>query len=302
MKKHVIFPKNFVSDELIKLTSKFIDETLTPVADEFDLDFSQIKYISPSAVGLLDNLIGWLENQGVTINVEAVTFNKEKMCPISFLRDAGFFEKYLENAEEEYRIVESKYILPINTLKSSNYEEWSNKFSLWISSILEVEVSEVASITAAVKDILNNVSDHANIDTCGIFGQYILSKKQFYISISDFGVGIPYNVKHYLNNNFDDLESLKWAMVEGNSTRSTPKNRGAGLHFLLSNIVQNNCGTLRIFSNRAKIICKSSESGIQLEGIENKISHPGTLILIKLDKHQLMNNLDEKEEFTWDEL
>ncbi|MES3712834.1 ATP-binding protein [Staphylococcus ureilyticus] len=301
MEKTVKIPQNVESKDLMKLTSEFVDIDANPISNEFKLDFSELKYVSASAVALLDNLIGYLENKDVKISVSGIEF-KEKMCPISFLRDAGFFEKYLDEPNEIFRIKKTKFIYPIESLNSTNYEEWTERFSYWISSIIGVDKNQIATLTVAVKEILNNVNDHANITTCGIFAQFIEEEKKFHISISDIGVGIPYNVKKFLNDDISDYETLMWAVEEGNSTKSTPRNRGVGLNYLINNIVENIHGKVEIYSNKANIICKNKGNGIYFYGSDNNIMHPGTLILIKLNKEEILNNLDEEEEFSWEEL
>ncbi|WP_436950067.1 hypothetical protein [Staphylococcus xylosus] len=301
MGKTIKIPQNVESKELMKLTSEFVDIDANPVSDEFILDFSGLKYVSASAVALLDNLIGYLENKDVKIGVTGIEF-KAKMCPIAFLRDAGFFEKYLDEPNDIYKIKKSKFIYPIKSLDSSNYEEWTVMFSYWIAGIIGVNKNQISTLTVAVKEILNNVNDHANITTCGIFAQFIEEEKKFHISISDIGVGIPYNVKRFLKDDISDLETLRWAVKEGNSTKSTPRNRGVGLNYLINNIVKNIDGKVEIYSNKASIVCKNNENGIYLDGSDNKLMHPGTLILIKLNEEKLLSNLDNEEEFSWEEL
>ncbi len=299
-------PRDFTSKKINEITNHLIDDKLSPIVPKVLFDFQNLRYISPSAVALLDNLIGWLESNKVTVYIININIKEKKMCPINFLKDAGFFKKYLDSElNEQYLMIpkECKTILPITNLTSNKYEEWSKKFEHWYSYNLGVSKVEVASIVAAVKDILNNVTDHANITSCGIFAQFIENQDKFYLAISDFGVGIPTNVKRFLkDDNLEDVTALKWAVEEGNSTKSTPRNRGVGLHVLLKNVVINCEGIVEIYSNHAKIICKKGNDGLELVEVRQELRYPGTLILIKMNKSNALSCLDQKEEFVWDDL
>jgi hypothetical protein len=99
-----------------------------------------------------------------------------------------------------------------------------------------------------------NVFDHAN-SPVGLFccGQHFPKKHLLKLTLVDFGVGIPTNVRRHFKAKHDlDPQTLagqscmEWAFRRGTSTR--PGGRGLGLDVLRS-FVQLNDGHLEIFSN-----------------------------------------------------
>lgn len=125
----------------------------------------------------------------------------------------------------------------------------------------------------------------------------VLSKiKKITISISDFGIGIPTSLKQ-IDNTKNDAELLTMACQEGISTRSTPRNRGAGLTNIITSLTNSGIGTIHIKSNYGIIEIENKN----LSKVEvSKSFYPGTLFSIDLliDNDELYD-FDEEEEFEW---
>jgi hypothetical protein len=99
-------------------------------------------------------------------------------------------------------------------------------------------------------EIVGNALEHgqssAGVTTCG---QFFSKMNYVEIAFYDAGIGIPASVrghdKRYAG--FSDVECIEWAMVAGNTTRSSAPVGGSGLH-VLQKFLAINKGILQIAS------------------------------------------------------
>jgi len=98
-------------------------------------------------------------------------------------------------------------------------------------------------------EIFLNASIHSQSES-GIFvcGQFYPKKHRIDFTIADAGVGILENVQNYLRNpNIDSCDAIKWAMVEGNTTKTKNHPGGLGLK-LIKDFIQINGGKFQVVS------------------------------------------------------
>lgn len=69
--------------------------------------------------------------------------------------------------------------------------------------------------------LINNVHDHARSEIGSIvFAQYYPDLKKNWICIADSGVGIPENVRQYLNQaELSSRETVEWALQRTHTTK-----------------------------------------------------------------------------------
>jgi len=99
-------------------------------------------------------------------------------------------------------------------------------------------------------EIFINAQIHSQSEL-GVFvcGQFFPTKQRLDITIADAGVGIPRKVSERFNRNVPAVAALRWALVEGNTTKQgTPG--GVGLKLLCQFVAQNR-GKLQIASGGA---------------------------------------------------
>ena len=72
-------------------------------------------------------------------------------------------------------------------------------------------------------------------------------ERKIIVSIADFGVGIPETVRR-IEGELPDSQAIIRASEDGFSSMSIPTNMGAGLHYLIQNIVENSMGRVVIRS------------------------------------------------------
>jgi two-component sensor histidine kinase len=129
-------------------------------------------------------------------------------------------------------------------------------------------------------EIYANAFEHGQSPN-GIFscGQHFPRRRELNLTVVDFGVGIPSNVRRYLKNPTLSADScMEWASHPGNTTK--PKQGipgGVGLD-LLRDFVKITDGKLEIFSHEGYILMsKDNESYSSRESY-----FEGTLVNIKL--------------------
>lgn len=90
------------------------------------------------------------------------------------------------------------------------------------------------SVTDIIRDSLlelfKNVKDHTSSNYIYTCGQYFPKSSSLYFTIVDIGETIPYNVHNFHTDHNLSLpdNSLKWAIMEGNTTSKTNGPRGIG--------------------------------------------------------------------------
>lgn len=123
-----------------------------------------------------------------------------------------------------------------------------------INSLLPVSMSLQyrSRFTSKLYELFINSQKHSKTNIPAKANAY-KDKNYFYLSICDVGVGIPFNVRNFLKNDeFDDVSTMKWAFVDGNSAaeNSTVISRGSGLG-IIESFVKENHGKMFFASGKA---------------------------------------------------
>jgi hypothetical protein len=249
------------------------------------VDFSNCAHLRQNAIAFLGGLINLIQSRGGEVTFLWKSLKREVY---DSLEQTGFMHRFGEG-------------LPARPGHSIPYREdkTQEKDSLvdylrthWIGRDW-VHISDLAqeAIIGTVLEIYSNAFDHGKSDV-GIFscGQHYVKGKDLKLTVVDFGVGIPSNVRLYLNNeNYPANEAIKWAVKPGNSTKpKTDAPGGVGLG-LLRDFVQLNKGYLEIFSHEGYLFI-----GYGRETYSRRdVFFEGTLVNIKLkcdDKYYILSS------------
>jgi hypothetical protein len=137
------------------------------------------------------------------------------------------------------------------------------------------------AIVGHMAEIYLNAFDHSQ-SPIGVFacGQHFPRKHELNLTIVDFGVGIPSNVRLFKANDFapEDLPATKcmeWAFQAGTSTK--PGGRGIGLD-LLQEFVKLNGGRLEMFSHEGYVVIADGKMAFA----ERNRFFEGTMVNISL--------------------
>lgn len=152
----------------------------------------------------------------------------------------------------------------------------------WISVSLDLR----DAIVGRMAEIYLNAFEHSH-SPIGVFtcGQYFPKNHELNLSIVDFGVGIPSNVRSFKVNDFAPEElaaanCMKWAFQRGTSTNPGKPGQGArGLGLdLLQDFVRLNGGRLEMFSHEGYASIRDGK----LAFAERTSLFEGTLVNISL--------------------
>ncbi|MDD3757682.1 MAG: hypothetical protein PHN76_05915 [Advenella sp.] len=293
-----IMPEEFSQSTMYSVIGNLIDPDLNATSSNVILNFSGLKKIGIGGVAVLSNVIELLRSSGVEVSFEGLVDCDAR----EILETHGFISMYANDLLGENNPKRDKSILPLSLVSSQESNFYVlNKVIPWMRTHLGLtRRDQLATATATIQEIFNNISDHSDVNIGCVCGSVNQDANTINLCISDFGVGIPKLVKQSVPSIIKDSLSIAKACEEGFTTKSTPRNRGVGLYFLLKNTVELNGGTVFIYSGRGRY--KSQNNNNQRKTSVFKASegfYPGTLIFMTLPIDRFVP--DEPEEFNWDE-
>lgn len=275
------------------LITRLISKDKKPLHAEVSLDFSTLAFIKPVGITILSNLIELLKKQGVKVSFRD---HNGSSAAIRYLDDSLFFEQYLKKKIFELSEVRAT-TLPLRLLKHQETSSWLEyKLIPWLGSRLNMSSRSFGTIRTCLQELFNNINDHAREDIGSIFVQQYPNKKLINIALSDFGVGIPYNVNK-IATPVHDGEAILFATREGFTSRSNPRNGGAGLDIFL-NTLSKNKGKAIIYSNLGALSCSPTtrRPWLAMDGQY----YPGTLFDINFRTDTIeISDESEEERFEW---
>ncbi len=286
-------PVTFTRDTLYSLIDVMLDPAQDCRHSHVVLDFEKLEGIQVGGVATLSNMIEVSRKAGVR-----VAFANAKSCKAApFLEGAGFLAQYCEGPEVKTLFGQPHAPLRLVTYtKSASY--LLGELVPWLSSILKVEDRALATIKVCFEEIFNNIADHSTVQVGCSCAHYDRSGKQITICISDIGVGIPRNVRSKMEIG-TDAGAIAMACQHGFTTQTTPRNMGAGLHVLITNVVARNGGSVIIHSGSGIYSCVREAGQVKRTGRKAKGFYPGTLIYITLDTAQFVPD-EIEEKFEWE--
>lgn len=288
-------PRNLDSQTMYGLIGKLIGPDNLPVCENATLDFARLGFVEPVGITVLSNLIEWLGTKGVGFKF---VNHRTASGATKYLDDSLFFRQYLGTKIFPTSRVRST-TLPLQRVKHMDSYSWiENTFTPWLSSRLNLTPQSFENIKVCLEELFNNIDDHADQDTGCIFVQHYPNKNEIVIGLSDFGLGIPYNVSK-VSAEKDDGQAILLATTEGFTTLSTPRNRGAGLDILL-NVVARNGGGVSIYSNHGILSCRTFNGLLKKIPRQTEGFYPGTLFDITFRTDTLeSSDAAEEEKFEW---
>lgn len=290
---NVIIPDQFKAETLFVRTEQCFGR-FESLPDAVSFDFSRLRFVRPSGVVFLSNLSRFLVRNGCKVTYTNLDASKDA---IRFLDDAMFFQQHLNRCLVSTSAVRPT-TQPLVVIHHEDSHGWIG-FTLlpWLSQCSGVPVSQMAELKTCLSELFNNIADHTDSGLGSIFAQWYPSERNLEVCLADFGQGIPATVGRVVDG-LSDSEAISCAFEDGFSSQSLPTNRGAGLHFLLQNVVENMSGTLR---------CLSASGGLTVNKVGNLVRKvpynvrgycPGTMIEMRF-RTDLLYQPDEEGDFEW---
>jgi hypothetical protein len=236
-------------------------------------DFSQCQFLRHNAVAFLGGLARFITSRGGQVYFDWNTLGEKvrmNMSQNGFINAFnGGYEPWLGNSIPYREDSCQNQTEIINYLRN----DWLGRG--WVSVSPQLQ----DSIITQVGEIYANAFEHG-CSEIGVFtcGQRYPKLKELKLTVIDFGVGIPTNVRIFQGiNNLTSSEAIKWAFKLGNTTRRYGVTGGLGLD-LLSKFVTMNKGKLEIFSHEGYALV--DQTGVKYG--ERSTWVKGTLVNITL--------------------
>lgn len=295
-REHVVpLPHNFNKDTMYALVNSVLDEHQDCRYSKIVFDFSSLGFIEPGGVTVLSNLIEYLKRVGV-----AVTFRNFHggTQALKFLDDSGFFVHYLGKPVDPNSSVRNT-TLPLQLVEySRSYGYMENRLVPWLARALNATDGGLGTVKVCFQEIFNNIQDHSTVTIGCSFAQHYPTKRKIQICVSDFGVGIPENVRK-VDATLTDAAAIERACTAGFTTQTTPRNRGAGLDVLIRNVVHKSGGAVVIHSGHGIYSCTKVGDRTNLTPRTAAGFYPGTLVHVVLNTDTFVADDVDEEDFQW---
>jgi anti-sigma regulatory factor (Ser/Thr protein kinase) len=293
----VPLPPYFTDASMHRFIAKAIDEQCDAHHQEITFDFSGLKFIEPVGVVVLSNLIEYFLKIGVETKFDGLAFPSSAVI---FLDDAGFFAHYLgEPLRPHAKLRETT--MPLRLVANAQAIGYLYADIVpWLAGRLSVQKEALATVRVCLQEIFHNISDHSGVNIGCVFAQHFPADNKVNIAISDFGLGIPANVRQVAPA-LTDAEALRLAVQEGFTTKSNVQNRGAGLPILIRYVTAKNGGVVLLNSGRGYVSAVAGKSEPKITARLEQAPYPGTLVRVILNTNSLRDfAIDaEAEEFSW---
>ncbi|SRR6266851_14842 len=292
---------------VVRLPYQFNGITLSKVAEEVAghaangwpeqvvFDFAGLNFVRPAGVVFLSNMIQWLHEKNTRV---ALTNIGSGRPPIDFLDDALFFEQHCGQKLRAHASPRAT-TRPLLKIAHERSHAWLQQDLLpWLTARLDISEPSLYKFKNCVAELFNNIQDHTRYDIGTVFAQHFPQENKVYISISDFGLGIPAKVRERIPALADGPAIIK-AVEEGFTTKSTPTNQGIGLDYLLKAVVGGNGGTVTFYSSQSIMRFELVNGRITPRPLPNVGFCPGTTIDIVLRTDTIERLPEGPEDLVW---
>jgi anti-sigma regulatory factor (Ser/Thr protein kinase) len=267
----------------------------TTPAGRFELNFTNLDFADPAGVVTLANACAFLRTKGFLPVARTPLPSGEA---IRYLTDSRFFE-FLANPDATDLTPGRSTTFPLTRVGNEQvFDLLANRFSPWLSRCLNISNASLEQLRMCLGELFNNISDHAGVSTGFFFAQHFPNEQRVRISLADFGVGIPTRVRR-MAPLLDDAEALSKAFEEGFSTKTTPRNRGAGLDWLKRYVVETNGGAVRVYSHLGRLIALRRANGTNFRPTLGEGHFPGVLYYIVLRTDTIEPVEETREALEW---
>lgn len=211
---------------------------------EFIFDFSECSFLRQNAVAFLGGLVRLIEARGGCAIIACETLQNSIKTNLT---QNGFL--YTFNKDREGWPGNS---IPYREDTSGNLDNIGDYLeNLWLGrDWVEVDSAIKDEIVCNVLEVYTNAFEHGQSDI-GVFtcGQRYPNLNILKLTVIDFGVGIPANVRQFhQNDSLPAEDALRWAFKPGTTTRRSIAPGGTGLN-LLKKFVTSKRGKIEFYSH-----------------------------------------------------
>lgn len=238
------------------------------------INMVNVQFISANLLSVLGSIL----NSSANNNIIAFANINTK---IKRIMQRNGFNRYFkwENAQDRYNTTIKYTVFKATTENLEEFERYLilNVFNRPEMPTMSNKVRD--RIVDSFLEMFNNVIDHADSDSAYVCGQYFKKSGSLVISIVDVGKTIKENVSEYLQQEMG-TNSLEWAVVQGNSTKSNTAPGGLGFSLLLEFIKLNKGEFSLVSADECYEVNSKGERFYYLDG-----SFQGTIVTITFNMH-----------------
>lgn len=273
----ISLPHRLDEDGLHSVMAQAVDRDGTPRHQSCVVDFGRLRFIVPAGVTALANLLKWFQQRGVRFSFTAHEHYGEA---IRYLDDSGFFAMFAGQPLQA-RARPRETTVPLKMVEHAESYLWLERdFIAWITEAVSLPRQAFVDVKTCLQELFHNIRDHSGQSVGCTYMQFYPQEKRIRIALADFGIGMARSVRKVLPQLADE-QAIRKAFEEGFSTRSTARNRGAGLDLLVRNVVQLNGGRISIHANGGSVQCRSSGGRPDYILRREYAHYPGTLVALE---------------------
>lgn len=301
-KNTILLPQK-LNNQTVATLCQQIEDLCKPLnkGKAFYLDAAKFGFIDAFAMTVLFNEILYVKSQGYQPYIRNhLNSNNTLKEPIQFMDDSEFFLHLRgRKLHSESNCRDSS--LAIQRLAPQETIAWLHYTAMpWLATNINVPSDNLIEIRICIEELLNNIRDHSDVQFASIFIQHYPRMKYFKICISDNGIGLINRIQQS-HTHFSDSESIQFALSEGCTTKSSPRNAGMGL-FTLTQTVCNNGGDFMLRTGAMHALINNNANNNEPFNINYLQSTflKGTAFEITLYTDKLNQQQTDTEAFSWD--
>jgi hypothetical protein len=307
VKLKIVIPSNLDENNVTSFYQDTMGKIKIHEPNEVSFDFNNINFIKPPGVVTLWNMIDYMD-EALGIDIFYLTPKDYVDRPrfyqaVDYLDDCLFFEKVmgrkLHPGSRERNTTNGLEKLQTGTFNQG----YIDKTIAWLKGNLKLRKKSFSVLETALGEVFNNILDHSGsaIGGCA-FAQHYPYYNIIQLCISDFGTGIPNKIRTKFSHDLIgkplklDSHAIRFATLPKISTKSTPRNRGAGLDNLV-HIIENNKGFMKIISNEGSFVYNNYNNVQEVSLDDLGGYYQGTLVILKFKTNTL--DIESEEDLSW---
>jgi signal transduction histidine kinase len=255
------------------------DALSSSIDDELIIDFSKCKFFDANMAASLKAVLS-----SVTDSSKIIVINGLPQAVEDILRKNQFLNEYgypVMRDTNQTTLPLLRVIFQYHCFQSSDSRVLDNYLNTHLSGKGIPKMSPMLNekFRQGIFEIFENCAKHSDSNQ-GIFvcGQFFPRLNRLDLTISDAGIGIRTNVRRFLNKKVSSIDAIRWAMEEGNTTKTGSQPGGLGLA-LLKNLIELNLGKIQIISRQGYY--EFSRGKIKFEKLD--ADFPGTTINLEIN-------------------
>lgn len=277
----------------ILLSDKEIKKS-SPSSYSYIIDVSQYRnFVRPLFIVCLTQFI--MINRSVGYVFEDIILEGDSPTLASeYFKGIGLKSQFINNFTQREKLNNSyKTSLPILIIPKEYLDQEVERIINFFRN--QDNAKDFTLVKTYLSELINNCYDHAESKTgVVVYSQFYRQSGIIKFAVCDTGIGIVNRVNAYhIKNGKEPLlseDAINWALVDENTTQSTPNNRGRGLATLSSSIKYLDGEVWLLTNDKGLFISHKKEE--QIKKFHPSEMFHGTAFEIGIK----LSNLDELEE------